>query len=75
MMGLTQTEKYLRRLGDRLTALAAGTAISQPAFHIWPGYRQLRYEAHILFLVEDDETVRIVRILHQRVDHTAQLDE
>ena len=72
--GLGQAETYLRGLGDCLTALAAGSAITRPADHIRPGYRRLRYGSHFLFFLEEEQTVRIVRILHQRMDQEAQLE-
>ncbi len=38
-----------------------------------PGLRRVEYQSHVVFYLSKDDRVRIVRVLHQRMDVTRHL--
>lgn len=66
--GPEQAETYLRALNARMQGLlrfpALGTA--QDALH--PGLRRIGEGSHSIYYLIRDETVLIVRVLHDRMD-------
>jgi toxin ParE1/3/4 len=71
--GIEQARSYLSGLGILFGRIAQGVARTRPADDIRPDYRRIRYRSHVVFLVEDDAAIRIVRILHARRDFEAHL--
>lgn len=66
--GLAQAETYLRGLGARFQGLRDGDPIWQSADHVRPGYRRCAYRSHMIYYVEDDRSVDVMRVLHQAMD-------
>jgi toxin ParE1/3/4 len=72
--GAVQAEDYLRSIRDACAALAAGGASGRDASDIGPGYRKLRVRRHVIFFrLPADNSVAIVRILHERMDASSRL--
>jgi toxin ParE1/3/4 len=67
--GIAQAEHYIRSIRDICLALAAGERSGTDASDLRPGYRRCRTGRHVIFYrTGPDETVEIVRILHERMD-------
>ncbi|MEA3051485.1 MAG: toxin ParE1/3/4 [Sphingomonadales bacterium] len=72
--GITQAKRYLTGLGRRFREIAAGTAAHRDA-EIGSGYRRCRYRRHIIIFKEEGDSVRIVRVFHERMDIPGRLGE
>ena len=71
--GADRARAYLGGLGILFDQIAKGVARARPADEIRPSYRRIRYRSHIVFLIEDDASIRVIRILHARMDFKAHL--
>ncbi|GAA1653985.1 type II toxin-antitoxin system RelE/ParE family toxin [Nocardia ninae] len=64
-----QAETYLRELQHAIERAAADPRIGHPCEEIRAGYRSLAAGSHTLYYrVLDDDTIDVVRVLHQRMD-------
>ena len=70
--GAAQARRYLEELGRRFEALAAGTATVRDAGFA-DGYLRCRHGSHLIIFTETAEQVRVVRVLHVRMDIAAKL--
>lgn len=67
--GAIQAEQYIRDIQNAAFGLVAGTKSSQAIDDIKAGYRKAYVGSHmLLFKVEDNGVVNIIRILHQHMD-------
>ncbi|ABD52941.1 type II toxin-antitoxin system RelE/ParE family toxin [Jannaschia sp. CCS1] len=66
--GLDQADKYLDELHGRISGLVTGATVSRSAEEVGPGLRRALAGQHVVFFREDAETVKVVRVLHQRMD-------
>ncbi len=63
-----QAERYVDELRFGIERVAADPARGRRCDHIRPGYRRYSIGSHLVFYVETDTTVDVVRILHRRMD-------
>jgi toxin ParE1/3/4 len=63
-----QAETYLGELRSAIERVAADPARGRACDEIREGYRRYGIGAHVIFFVERDGGVDVVRILHQRMD-------
>lgn len=74
--GLAQTERYLKSIGETVSALANGTRTGRPIHDIRPGYWKCPVGSHILFYqIDDTGGIVVIRILHQRMDLPSKLTD
>lgn len=74
--GAEQADRYIRAIRSACEALAAGPTRGRPIDEIRPGYRKLAGQLHFLFYrVTDSGLIDVVRILHQRMDVAARLND
>lgn len=66
--GEQQADRYLAGLDDCLQALAKRPLSARSADRLRPGYRRFEYGSHIIFFVTIEDGIRVVRVLHQRMD-------
>jgi toxin ParE1/3/4 len=71
--GADRARAYLGGLGILFKQIANGVARTRPADEIRLGYRRIRYRSHVVFLVEDDASIRVMRVLHARMHFEARL--
>ncbi len=71
--GVEQRKEYLTRLDQSFHMIAENVGIGRNCNHIRAGYHSLPVGKHLVFYRVDDETVTIVRILHQSMDVERQL--
>jgi toxin ParE1/3/4 len=57
-----------------LDSIASGTTVGKSVRGIPPRFLRVTYQSHFIFYTTHAETVRIVRILHQRMDHARHLN-
>jgi toxin ParE1/3/4 len=68
--GPGQAEIYVGELRGAIERVADRPDRGRPCDEIRAGYRRYAIGSHLIFYVETDTTVDVVRILHQRMDPT-----
>jgi toxin ParE1/3/4 len=66
--GEAQADRYFDELETAINRLARNPELGSSCSHIRDGYRALRVKRHIVFYTFDPFAVRIVRVLHNRLD-------
>lgn len=66
--GERQANLYLGELDQAIQALAADPERGKFRDHIRPGYRSIHVNRHIVYYTFTATLVRIVRVLHERMD-------
>src|SRR4051812_31969412 len=73
--GPAQARRYLQELGARFDRIAEGIAAARDAEIPGRDYHRSRCGAHVIFFAERRDHIRIVRIIHERQNFTAQLSD
>lgn len=63
-----QTDEYLAALDAGIAKLRTNPALGRPRQDVRSGYRSIRIKAHIVYYQIAPPVVRIVRVLHARMD-------
>src|SRR6266852_237051 len=66
--GERQADAYLQSLQDCFTLLAEMPNMGRSVDHLRVGYRRFEHKSHSVFYTSIDDGVRIIRVLHQRMD-------
>jgi len=66
--GEAQADKYLREIDTGIARLRTNPKIGKPRDDLRPGYRSLRVNEHMVYYVLTPSTIRVVRVLHARMD-------
>ena len=64
--GFAQAERYLGEMGAAFRKIAQGQPVSRAVEH--RGLRKLRFRSHVIYFLEGDDSVQIVRVLHGSMD-------
>jgi toxin ParE1/3/4 len=73
--GDARAEKYLLAFRSAFETLTEHPRLGRSAHVIRPGYRSFAVNSHVVFYRISKDQIDIVRILHQKSDHTARLSE
>lgn len=73
--GLDRSLAYVDDIEARIAGLAAGRTVTRPALGLPPHIRGLRHGRHIVYLIEDADWIRVIRILHDRMDPARHLTD
>lgn len=71
--GSEQAERYIREIQGAIERVATGPEHGQDRGDIRPGYRSYEVRSHTVFYVARDDSVDVIRILHQRMDSSRNL--
>ncbi len=66
--GLDQARVYLLGMQEQFQIVAEQPTRGRRAEALARGLRQWEYESHIIFYMPVEQGIRIVRVLHQRMD-------
>jgi toxin ParE1/3/4 len=66
--GAAQAGRYLDALNATFESLAQAPRSGPGCDHIRPGYRRQWVEQHVVYYRIVDDTVVVVRVLHERMD-------
>jgi toxin ParE1/3/4 len=66
--GAAQANRYISLIRSRAEALAEGTTAARRADHVRRGYVMLSAGSHTLWCQVTQDSVDIIRILHQSMD-------
>jgi toxin ParE1/3/4 len=72
--GIDQAETYTRSIQSAIEAIATDPARGQKCDHIRAGYWRIRSGSHLIFFQRESTGVVVVRILHERMDVSTQLN-
>lgn len=71
--GLNQAQEYLIGLHDVFQILAESTNIGRDASEFFPSLKRFVYKSHMIFYLQTDSGVFIVRTLSQSMDYERHL--
>ena len=71
--GDAQAERYFDDLETGISRLVRNPELGRACDQIRQGYRVLRVNRHLIFYTYDEFAVRIVRVLHERIDPARRL--
>ena len=71
--GLAPARNYLSGLHRHFETLVERPALGRAADLLAPRLRHSEYRFHVVFYMLDNEDVRIVRVLHKRMDASRQV--
>ena len=71
--GIVQRDKYFDELNNKFQSLANAPDLGQSYDHIRKGYRACYVGKHVIFYRTYGYGIRIVRILHQKMDFNRHL--
>ena len=66
--GVEQARRYFTEFEACLEALAENPRLGRRAERLAPNLRRFEHRAHVIFYVEDQNRVLVVRILHASMD-------
>ena len=66
--GTARAEGYVRAIRKACNGLCDGSSDSTAIDHVRQGYRKRIVGSHLLLFRETDDTIAVIRILHQRMD-------
>jgi toxin ParE1/3/4 len=70
MWGEEQRDAYAERLAAAMQELLVHPYLGRARDDLSPGLRVLRAGSHMIYYLTDERAVRIVRLLHERMDPT-----
>jgi len=70
---VAQADGYQEKLLDMATFLAEHPELGKDRPEIKPGYKSYAVGSHIIFFWVIDDVLRVIRILHQRMDYVRHL--
>lgn len=73
---LEQADKYYQIIIDKIKNICIKPDIGKSYQNIRPGYWGAPVKSHIIFYkVADENTIEVVRVLHQRMDYQGNIGE
>ena len=66
--GERQADEYLQSLRDCFALLAEMPTLGRSIDYFRTGYQRFEHKSHSVFYVSIDDGIRIMRVLHQRMD-------
>ncbi len=66
--GKAQADKYLAEIDAGIAQLKHNPKLGRPRENLRKAYRSLRVNKHIVYYVDTPSVVRIIRVLHVRMD-------
>lgn len=66
--GAAQAETYIVDIREAVERVAAHPELGRPVDELRHGYRRYVVGSHLIFCVQRDHGIDVIRILHQRMD-------
>ena len=63
--GFSQAQKYVSSLEQTILKLAQAPFLGKDSSVLFPGLREFSHKSHMIFYLVQEESILIVRILHQ----------
>lgn len=71
--GVEQASLYRDQFSACFRSIAQNPQLGRSAEKLAPGLRRTRQQAHVIFFLPNPDAVLIVRVLHERMDHSRPL--
>jgi toxin ParE1/3/4 len=71
--GLDQAQEYLIGLHDLFKTLAENSNIGRDASELYPSLKRFVYKSHMIFYLQSESGVFVVRTLNQSMDYDLHL--
>jgi toxin ParE1/3/4 len=68
---VAQADRYYSQVFDEIDYICKNINSGKPMDHVRKGYRASKIKSHLIFYRVINDTVEIVRILHERMDIVA----
>lgn len=65
---MDQADRYVRRVASAVDELADDPGRGHPGQRVRSSYRYLAVGSHLVFYLATQETIDVIRVLHQRMD-------
>ena len=72
---VVQADRYYLLIIDEIDFICKNITCGKPLDNIRKGYRATKVKSHLIFYRVINDTVEIIRILHERMDIENRLDE
>ncbi|MDW3210614.1 MAG: type II toxin-antitoxin system RelE/ParE family toxin [Reichenbachiella sp.] len=72
--GLIQSQEYMIGLHDLFNTLAENTNIGRDASEFYPSLKRFVYKSHMIFYLQSESGIFVVRTLSQSMDYQRHLD-
>ncbi len=72
--GLNQAQEYLIGLQELFEKLAKNTNLGRDASEFYPSLKRFVYKSHMIFYLQAQSGIFVVRILNQSMDYERHLD-
>ena len=72
---LAQADRYYSLIFDEIDHICEDPLSGRPMDHVRKGYRASKVKSHLIFYRIADNTIEIIRILHERMDIDNRLTE
>lgn len=69
-----QADAYLDKIDAALKTLIANPLLGKDCGHVRPGYRKLSTLYHSIYYYLSEDSIEMVRVLHQRMDEGQNID-
>ena len=72
---IEQADRYYNLLFDEINYICKDTNAGKPMAHVRKGYRASKVKSHFIFYRVVNNTIEIIRILHERMDIENRLND
>lgn len=72
---IEQADRYYNLIFDEIKYICKNNSAGKPMDHIRKGYRASKVKSHLIFYRAVDETIEVIRILHERMDVENRLND
>ena len=63
-----QADRYYKLIFDEINCICKNNAAGKSMDHVRKGYRASKVKSHLIFYKLSNETIEVIRILHERMD-------
>lgn len=70
-----QADRYYSLIFDEINYICKNSSSGKPKEHIRKGYRASKVKSHLIFYKVVNNTIEIIRILHERMDIENRLND
>ena len=75
LWSVAQADRYYGLIIDEISYICKNINAGKPMDHVRKGYRASKVKSHLIFYRVNNNTVEIIRILHERMDTDSRLTD
>jgi len=70
---IKQADKYINQIVDQINKICLNPKVGRPIFKVKPHHRMKKINSHLIIYTIDNHTLKVDRILHEKMDIENQL--